>query len=171
MKSESLEIEYTALEKEEFILSGEVLADLLKATLAKGLSFRFEAKGFSMAPFIKSGDVVTVSPLSSSPISIGKPAAFIHPLTKKLVIHRVIGKIDKDYFIKGDNSLAADGLVRKENILGYVSAVERNGKAVSFGFGREKFIIAFLSRMKILNFILWSWRRLIPYSIRKRIIS
>lgn len=166
-----IETEYWLAQKEEFILSGEVLVELLQATLAKGLPFRFEAKGFSMAPFIKGGDVLTVSPLCNSPITIGKPVAFIHPLTKHLAIHRVIARNGQRYLIKGDNVFKVDGLVSQENILGYVSVIERNAKTISFGFGRERFIIAFLSRMRILNFILCSWRQLIPYSIRKRIIS
>lgn len=171
MKSESLEKEYTALKKEELILSGEVLVDLLKATLAKGLSLRFEAKGFSMTPFIKNGDVVTVAPLNHQPISIGKPAAFIHPLTKKLVIHRVIGRSQGTYLIKGDNIFEPDRSVRKENILGWVSRVERNNREFFWGAGLERLAIALLSRLNLLPLILWSWRRFIPYSIRKKIIS
>ena len=61
-------------------LSGEALIELMRAVLARGLPFRFAARGFSMAPFIRDGDVISVSPpLSARPVwetwwlsSIGK---------------------------------------------------------------------------------------------------
>ena len=82
-----------------------------------------------MSPFIKDGDVLTISPLSSSP-GIGDVVAFIYPETGRLVIHREIGKKGGSYLIKGDNALETDGLVHKENIFGFVKRVERKGKKV-----------------------------------------
>jgi hypothetical protein len=47
----------------ELFLTGPVFIELLHATLAKGVPFPFRARGSSMHPFIKDGDVITVSPL------------------------------------------------------------------------------------------------------------
>jgi len=52
------------IEKEaELSISGSTLIELLEAVLSQEASFRFQAKGLSMSPFIKDGDMVTVSPL------------------------------------------------------------------------------------------------------------
>ena len=135
---------------EELSLSGSVLSELLRAVLEKGVPFRFRAKGFSMSPFIKDGDVVTVSPLFDTKPHLGDVLAFIHPGAKKLFVHRMIGKEGNSCMIRGDNTLEMDGLVALANILGRVTRVERNGKRILLGLGPERWLIAFLTRRKLL---------------------
>lgn len=142
------------LKQDEFSLSGTGLAELLKATLSKDASFRFKVQGFSMSPFIKDSDVVTVSPFSDSSTCFGRAVAFLHPKTEKLAIHRIVGKRSDTYIIKGDNAFTIDGLVSKENILGYVAKVERDENQVHLGLGIERFLIAFLSSTRILPIFL-----------------
>ena len=60
-------------------LSGQALLDLMRAVLAKGVPFRFCARGWSMAPFIRDGDVITVSPLRQSLPGVGEVVAFVRP--------------------------------------------------------------------------------------------
>jgi len=131
----------------ELPLSGESLIELLMAVFSRGADFRFRAKGFSMSPFIKDGDVVTLSPLNSGSLGVGTVVATVYPRTGKLVVHRVVGKRGSFYSIKGDNLPGVDAPVLKADIQGYVTRVERNGKRVFFGLGRERFLIAFLARM------------------------
>jgi len=106
-------------------LSGPALALLLQDVLAKGACFRFQAKGFSMAPFIKDGDVVTIAPPPENGAGLGDVVAFTHPNHGKLVVHRVIGKRRHSYFIGGDNTPEADGCIPAKNVLGYVTQIER----------------------------------------------
>jgi hypothetical protein len=127
-------------------LSGPALVELLQAIVSKGASFRFQAKGFSMSPFIKDGDVVTVSPVFRVSPGIGKVVAFKRPGTERLVIHRVIGKRKDVYLTKGDDNSAQDEPVPKTDILGCVTTVERNGRRVSLGLGPERLLIAHLNR-------------------------
>jgi len=131
-------------------LSGRALLELLRAVLDKGVPCRFRAPGFSMSPFIRDGDVITVSRLSGCSLCSGRVVAFVHTGTGKLIVHRVVGKEDGRYLIKGDNSPHADGLVPRKNILGYVSKVERGGKRILLGLGPERLLIAFLSRRGLL---------------------
>jgi signal peptidase I len=132
-------------------LSGsEALPELVKEILSKGAKCCFQAKGQSMSPFIKDGDIVTISPLTDSSPRIGDVVAFNHPGNEKLIIHRVVKKRNKDYYVRGDNAIEADGLVQGKNILGYVKKVERNGKKVQIGLGPERFLIAFLNRRGLL---------------------
>lgn len=143
---------------EELTLPGQLLKELLRAVLDKGASFRFRAPGFSMSPFIKDGDVVTVAPLRGATPGLGDVVLFIHPRTGKLVIHRIVGKRADSYLIKGDNFPEGDDLVPKAKILGHVAKVERDGKEIFLGLGLERFLIAFLTRRRLLPLLLPVWR-------------
>lgn len=153
LKLEEIEPEFYVNSEKEISYSNKELIELLKSVLAKGLSFRFQAKGHSMSPFTKDGDVVTISALNNLSVGFGKLVAFIHSRTGKLVIHRVVGKSKKGYLIKGDIILQTDGLIRREDILGVVTKIERAGRVVPIGLGVERFIIVFLSQTRLLNLL------------------
>jgi signal peptidase I len=151
LKQQILEPGVFSAKEGERTLSGQALLDLTQTVLAKGAQFRFCAKGLSMYPFIKNGDLITISPLSDAPLSPGDIVAFVSSVTGKLVVHRVIRRMGGFFSIKGDNNGAGDGeTVPKAKILGCVTKVERNGKEVLFGFGPERLMIAFLSRNTLL---------------------
>ena len=154
----------------ELKLSGLYLTKLLHAVLDKGAPFRFRAKGFSMSPFIKDNDVITISPLANGSIRSGDVVAFSHPEMKKLVIHRVIGKKGGYFHIKGDNALDTDELIPAKNILGRVTRVERNGKPISFGLGPERFLIAFLTKRGLLLPLFYPIWRIVRPIVRWRFL-
>ena len=113
----------------ELSVSGSAFTELLQAVLKKGVPIRFRTNGSSMSPFIKDNDVITLSPLSNTEAQIGDAVAYISPRNKHLVIHRVIGKRKDFFIIKGDNTIPkAYEVTPKNNILGFVTKVERNGK-------------------------------------------
>jgi len=62
----------------------------------------------------------------------------------------VVWKGRDAYIVKGENTLESDGLIKKENILGVVTKVERKGKKVFLGLGPERFLIALLTRKNLL---------------------
>ncbi|HEX7501987.1 MAG TPA: signal peptidase I [Acidobacteriota bacterium] len=108
-------------------LSAPVVMELIEAVHEKGASFRFQAKGYSMTPAIRDGDVITVSPLKDAMPRRGDVVAFRHPDRPQLLVHRVLHAREKKYYIKGDNTPEGDGWVPAENILGLISNVERLG--------------------------------------------
>jgi signal peptidase I len=110
-------------------LSAPVVMELIEAVHEKGASFRFQAKGFSMTPTIRDGDVITVAPLKDIMPRRGDVVAFRHPERPQLLVHRVLHAKEKKYYIKGDNSPEGDGWVPAESILGLITNVERRGKA------------------------------------------
>ena len=186
LKLDKIKTEYCVVQEEEFSLSGEAMTGLLQAALDRRVPFKFKARGFSMSPFIKDGDVITISPLikysrnflfpltlilspkgrgkgegvSSYSIGFGKPVAFIHSRTGKLIVHRVIGRCGDNYLIKGDRSTELDGLIPSKNILGVVTRVERGDRKVRIGMGLERYIIVFLSRTRILSCLAWVWKKI-----------
>jgi signal peptidase I len=149
----------------ELSLGSRPFKELLIDVLHRGAAFRFRAKGFSMSPFIKDGDIITVSSLSGDMPRFGDVVAFVNPRKEELVVHRVIGKRDDSrFFIRGDNLPTQKHLVPISQILGKVEKVERGGKAVSLGLGQEKTLIALLSRRGILLPVLLPlWKIIRPF--------
>jgi len=148
----------------ELCLSGAALTELLQAVFSKGSLFRFQAKGFSMSPFIKDGDVVTISPLRDAKPRLGDVVALIHSKTRGLLIHRVVGKKGDSYIIRGDSTFEMDDLLPRTDIVGRVIRVERDAKRITLGLGPERVLIAFFSRRKFLfPIILPAWRLFRPF--------
>lgn len=133
-------------------LSNQALIDLLSSVLDKGVPFKFQAKGNSMEPFIKEGDVIIVSPLLKKNPSIGEVVAFIHPHTGRLIVHRIIAKQKMDYLIQGDGIFDhTDGQIPLDCILGRVTTIERNGRESQLGLGIERIPITWLLRLRLLT--------------------
>jgi len=140
----------------ELSLSGAAVAKLLKAVVEKGKPFKFKARGWSMAPFIRDGDVLTLSPLASPFIHKGDVVGVVDPNTKKLVVHRIVGMRRDRYWIKGDSLDKEDaGSIAPNSICGRVTRVERHGKPDRFGLGPERSSIAVLSRVPVLMWIIY----------------
>lgn len=141
-------------------LSGQALKELLAAVLDRDKSFRFQARGLSMHPFIRDGDLVTLSPLGGRRPGVGQVVACCHPQSGKLAVHRILGLKQGRYLIRGDNSLAADGLIPAPDVLGLVIGVERRGRHVAFGGGLGRIPLACLSRGGLLQPFLYLAGRL-----------
>ena len=136
---------------EDLNLSNDALLSLMTAVLEKGLPFRFRARGWSMSPFIKDGDVITVCPFKDSEPGLGDVIAFTHPVKYRVIVHRVIGKDGAGLKIHGDSlDDNSDEIIPLENLLGKVTEICRDGKKVWIGLGIERHIIAWLSRAGLL---------------------
>ena len=109
------------------------LLELSKDIFRKGKSIRFQAKGWSMRPFIRDGDFIVVSPIENSSIKTGD-VVFCITTENKVIVHRVIKKYKKDkdnritMLIKGDATFSSPEKVEMQDVLGKVVAVERNGQ-------------------------------------------
>jgi len=154
---------YVKADQAQLAMPNAAFAELMTAVLDKGTPFRFQATGFSMTPFIRSGDVITIAPTPAR-IRFGDVVAFESPSGGKLVVHRVVRVSRDGYIIKGDNSPEADADVPGSRILGRVARVERRGKRVRLGSGIERVAVAFLSRRGWLTRIVWTaWRFARPF--------
>jgi len=133
------------------LLSGQSLGELLQAVLERGASFRLKASGYSMSPFIKDGDMITLSSTNPSVLHRGQVVAFVHPETKKFFVHRIIDIKDDFFITKGDKCMQVDGPISGQHILGVVTAVERRGNKINLGLKAGKGLISFLSGKKLLH--------------------
>jgi hypothetical protein len=120
-----------------------------------------------MQPFIRDGDVITVSPQPGAGIRPGDVAAFCLPDTGKIAVHRVVARRDGGYLLRGDNASEADGLIPPGKVLGLVTRVERKGKEVRLGWGPERRLLAWLARRGFLRFLIFrGWQVLHPFTRR-----
>lgn len=107
------------------------LLKLSRDLLARSTSIRFQAKGWSMRPFIRDGDLITVSPPWNSPVRVGDVVLYKNT-DERVIVHRVIRKTKTEgglvFFIKGDATLGQPEEVHTKSVLGRVSAIDRNGQ-------------------------------------------
>ena len=137
-----------SVRKEDFqAISGQDLVELMRGVLDKGANFQFRAKGWSIVPFIHSGDRITITPLTLEKLGISKVVAFINPTSCRLMVHRIVGKRGETFLVHGDNeSGKPEGWVNRQYILGCVTQVNRNGRRVFLGLGPERALLAFFTR-------------------------
>jgi len=148
-----------------FSINGAALSELIKAVLGKNADFRFRARGYSMYPAIRDGDVITLSPIPQHILQPGDVAAYLHPLTGQLVVHRLWDFRDGYYLGAGDNSENPDGWVAGDTLMGIVTGVERKGQKIRWHHGKSQPIKAWLSwttRMRITR-----WRS----GVRRKVIQ
>ncbi|MDO9325107.1 MAG: S24/S26 family peptidase [Methanoregula sp.] len=130
--------------------TSEVRLELTKAVMEKGKPFRFSVFGSSMYPFIRDRHIITITPLPEGRPELGDVVAFVKPGVKKLFVHRVV-RIGAGLFqLRGDNAKAPDGMVSRANIIGIVTRVEHNSSDVRAGLGRERRLVAVMSRHGLL---------------------
>ena len=117
--------------KNPILLSNSNLLKLSSDLLEMETSIRFQAKGFSMRPFIQDGDLITVSPLLNYSIKVGDVVLY-KTADDRAIVHRAIRKTRKDnrtiFFIKGDAAFGQPEKVNAARVLGRVTAIERNGR-------------------------------------------
>jgi len=120
-----------------------VLSELSREILEKGNPVRFQARGWSMHPFIRDGDFIVVNPIETSPIKTGD-VVFYATTGNKIIVHRVIKRHKKDsritLLIRGDATFGPPEEVDIKNVLGKVVSVERGEQQISLDKGLSKLI-------------------------------
>lgn len=83
--------------------------------IAEQGSMVFSIQGNSMEPLLREGDSVRIFNMTSL-----KPGdCYIFKLNGKMIIHRLAGKIEEDYYFIGDNSNSFEKVTR-EQIFGHL---------------------------------------------------
>ncbi len=150
MRSTMADEKYTSIAG-ELSLSSRALVELIRAVFEKGKPFRFRASGSSMKPTIKDGDIVTSASSTGRTLDLGDIVLFLRSGPGNPVVHRVVGRKKEGYLLKGDNSMYNDGLIAREQIIGIIKKVERDGKIMTRGLHRSRYLAAFLSRINLLQ--------------------
>src|SRR5215470_16363314 len=130
---------------------GEV-ADCL---LASGVTFRFQARGRSMLPFIQDGEILRVKAVDPKEIRVGDIVLYRDYSGFKA--HRVIRRRNNVFMTRGDAGLETDAAIRGEQILGKITAKDcaTTGRLVDLdGLGPR------------MNYAAWAARRFLSTKLR-----
>ena len=134
------------LEKTEMLnLEREDFTSIAQEVLGRGRILRFKAKGESMSPSIRDGDILEITPVNGEEIRAGN-IIFYHVGKKRMVAHRVTKRIienDKLIFLtRGDSNIGEEEKVHPEQIMGRVKAIERKERRIriDYGWNRLKYI-------------------------------
>ena len=103
---------------------------LRKEAIKKGHSVQTLASGYSMFPFLRKGDILTIEPVPMETIKRGDVVVF--ESEEKWIAHRVI-KIRSnarglEFLLRGDTNLRLDPVVNSENYVGAITTYLRNEK-------------------------------------------
>lgn len=113
------------MKKKELIINHDDFLSLSTEITQRGMSFIFVARGGSMSPFIKDGDMVLIEPFKGSP-ETGEILLIRTPEGRAL-LHRVIS-VEKDgVTTRGDATCQPDGTFGVESIVGRAVRVEGRG--------------------------------------------
>lgn len=100
---------------------------MTRALLMNGLGFRFQARGNSMYPTIRDGEILHVQPTSTRELRPGDIVLFNDG--QHFRAHRLV-RVDEDMFVtRGDSALDADDAIHASQIIGKVIAKENSSGA------------------------------------------
>jgi signal peptidase I len=116
------------------------LAALAVEILGGGSRLRFRARGASMQPFIRDGDILEVRPPGITALQRGD-VVLCRLRGGRLVAHRVV-QIMRDsgtaIVTQGDALACPDASISVEQVLGHVAVVERAGKRIRLDTHRQR---------------------------------
>jgi len=142
------------LEKTETLnLKREDFASIAQEVLGRGKTFKFKAKGGSMSPFIRNGDVVEVVPVKGK-INFGDIILY-HSSCGSPVIHRVIQRNKESIITKGDSVPSSDQPIFSKQVLGRVVAVEKNGWCIRLDKPVGKLLNIILAKISPFSFLIY----------------
>jgi signal peptidase I len=101
---------------------------------AKAPAVRLQVHGRSMFPLLQAGESVLVEPVSAKHLQPGDLIAFHHQ--NEVIMHRLVAIQPEGFITLGDHSGTLDPPVLSENILGRVTAIEKDGQQKSLSGGR-----------------------------------
>lgn len=99
--------------------------------LASGRAIHFRARGVSMRPCIRDGDLLEIQAVQAKDIRSGD-ILLINPVQRQLLVHRVTRthshKGQPRFLLQGDAVLQPDGWLTPDQVLGRVISIDRNGR-------------------------------------------
>ncbi len=153
------------LEKTEMLnLKREDFISIAQEVLGRGRILRFKAKGGSMSPFIRNGDVVEVVPAKGK-INLGDIILYRSSYGNP-VVHRVIQRNKESIITKGDSVPSSDEPILSEQVLGRVVAVEKNGWRMRLDSPMVRLLNILLALISPFSFLTYPPLRLIKGTVR-----
>lgn len=116
------------------LCEGTDFEELLVHLLGDGIAVRFRARGTSMHPAVRDGDILRVHPIEHTVVHVGDIVLYCTP-HNGIVVHRVVGISthgeETILLVKGDLSGTPDPGVPHRQVLGRVVSIERRGRTIA----------------------------------------
>jgi ribosomal protein L35AE/L33A len=113
---------------------GKDFEDLVVQVLSAGHALRFRARGRSMHPLVRDGDVLDVLPVEHAAVGVGDIILYRSPCSG-IVVHRVLGTHDTGQgavlVVKGDAARTPDPEVVESQVFGKIVGIERGGRRIA----------------------------------------
>ncbi|MFA4984861.1 MAG: S24/S26 family peptidase [Candidatus Omnitrophota bacterium] len=120
---------------------------LIGEVLKSNFAIRIKVRGSSMLPFIRTGDYVTIIPVSLEDARIGDIIAYGDKERKNIICHRLIKRVNSDLVLKGDTHLWSSEKVSAESLLGKVVSVECGKSKFNLEDKPHRFLSCVLARV------------------------
>jgi signal peptidase len=121
-------------------MTAQEALSLRKQLIENNHSVKIEASGYSMFPFLRKGDLQTISPVPIEDIQVGDVVVFEH--INNWISHRVIAiqrtNNEISLTLRGDTCMQIDSPVTRENYIGKTVSFERAGKVFFIDSLRKK---------------------------------
>ena len=105
------------------------LFPIIEEKLKSGGEVSFKPHGTSMLPLIRQGrDSVTLEKLKDEPQK--HDVIFYRRADGQFVLHRIIGEDNNGFILCGDNQTVREYGVRREQIIGIMTSVTRDGEKI-----------------------------------------
>jgi signal peptidase I len=108
------------------MIGSRPVEELASQVLRQGRGLWIKARGGSMTPFLRDGDVAFVMPAGDGEIRVGDVICY-ESTAGRLFLHRVVTRQQGRVVTKGDALTSADVICLRQ-ILGTVSAIARRGR-------------------------------------------
>src|SRR3982074_3374866 len=107
--------------------------------------------GTSMMPWVRPRDIALIRRISIENVRCGDVVLFRRE--NHLFVHRIVqkrGSLDAaQLFSKGDAHPTSDGVVEKQELLGRVMRIYRNGRRIDLGAPRQLVLGLFISQLSV----------------------
>ena len=113
--------------------------------LEAGHPLRFQVRGSSMRPFIRSGDLVEIQPVAADELRPGQ-VLLCRLRDGRLVVHRLVRVEPSGLILQGDARLVPDGRLLPDQVLGRMTGLGREGQWLRL----DTFQHAWLARLWLL---------------------
>jgi len=137
--------------------------ELTKDLLARGACLRFQARGGSMYPLIRDGDILEVQPIEVGKVRVGD-VIFFRGHRGNMLAHRLVRMTQAEngeptLIAKGDTASQFDQPVRPEQLFGKVTSIERRGTGVELDSGLIKLMGLLWAKVPFISFVYSFLRR------------
>jgi len=124
----------------------------------------FKARGSSMYPFIRDGDILTIQPVDTMDLKKGDIALY-RTAEDKLVTHRIVGKYlwNSQVVLKarGDSVLGPIEHIHTEQVMGLVVGTQRRQRIIKLHQGFRKFwSLLWIRFYPVFQMIIWSLKKI-----------